>query len=238
MLQAKHRASDALFAAGSQRGGVRTPSLPAPSLPISATSLLRAAAGDRIFTQGETARFLYQVRHGLVRVEKVTRDGRRVVQAFHLPGDIFGLGRTSAYSTTAEAVCDVHYIRCERFRFEDYAASDVNVARQFWTWLIQCGERSEQLSLLGRGSAVEKLAYFLLDMTERMGAETRIELFMSRYDIGDYLGLSSETVSRAFTCLRERGIIDTKGRLVFFLDVLALRQLSSPRFGLREEWSP
>jgi CRP-like cAMP-binding protein len=205
---------------------------------VSAASLQRVAAGETIFAEGETARFIYQVRHGLVRAAKVTRDGRRVVQAFHLPGDIFGVSRTSTYSTTAEAVCDVHYIRCERFRFEDYAASNANIARQFWTWLIQCGERSEQLSLLGRGSAVEKLAYFLLDMAERMSAKSRIELFMSRYDIGDYLGLSSETVSRAFTWLRERGIIDTKGRHVIFLEISALRQLSSPRFGLREERSP
>jgi CRP-like cAMP-binding protein len=236
MLQVEHRARDASFTARALNTNVvQAPNLLAAATPL---SLLRAAAGDKLFSQGETSQFIYQVRHGLVRTTKLMRDGRRVVQGFHVPGDIFGINRTAVHATTAEAVCDVHYVRCERSRFEDFVASNVDVAQQLWTWLIQCSERFEQLSLLGRGSAVEKLAYFLLDMAERTGAKSRIELFMSRYDIGDYLGLSSETVSRAFTLLRERRIIHSKGRLVVFLDLPALRQLSSPRFGLREERSP
>jgi CRP-like cAMP-binding protein len=87
-------------------------------------------------------------------------------------------------------------------------------------------ERAEDLSVLGRASAAEKLAYFLMDLARRISAARRIELPMSRTDIGDYLGLSSETVSRAFTILRRKGLIATHRRYVTLLDPGALRRMS------------
>ena len=73
------------------------------------------------------------------------------------------------------------------------------------------------------GSAVEKLAYFLIDLAWRTRSDGRIQLPMSRYDIADYLGLSSETVSRTFTAFRARGLISTKGRQVRLLSDEILR---------------
>ena len=74
---------------------------------------------------------------------------------------------------------------------------------------------------------MERIAYFLTEMAERVGEADRLQLPMSRYDIGDYLGLSSETVSRAFTALRRRGLISTYGRAVVLLRPDLLQRLAA-----------
>ena len=92
--------------------------------------------------------------------------------------------------------------------------------------LIDSERMAKRLFLFGRGSAVERLAYFLIEISERYSAGARLELPMTRTDIGDYLGLSSETVSRAFTTLREHGLVSIEGHTVFLLNVRALRVLA------------
>jgi CRP-like cAMP-binding protein len=179
-----------------------------------------------IYSQEDPATFVYQVLVGMVRTVNVSRDGRRVVRDFHVPGDVFGFENAGIHTCSAETLGDVHVFRSELDSVQASAVTDERVARSLWAWLLAAGKRAECLSLLGRASALEKLAYFLSDVADRMGATRRLELPMSRTDIGDYLGLSSETVSRTFTVLRGRGLIATEGRFVFLLDREALRQLS------------
>ncbi|MGY2047986.1 helix-turn-helix domain-containing protein [Methylobacterium sp. JK268] len=184
------------------------------------------SAGAPLYAEGDTSEFVYGVVSGVVRTVSVGLDGKRVVRGFYLSGELFGMERARLHASSAEAISDTRVVRCSRLRFDALAASDAQVASELWSWLLQMTERAEDLSVLGRASAAQKLAYFLTDLACRVSAVRRIELPMSRTDIGDFLGLSSETVSRTFTTLRRVGLIATHGRYVTLLDPGALRRMS------------
>jgi CRP-like cAMP-binding protein len=183
--------------------------------------------GSTIYSQEDPAHSVYQVTAGLIRTTKLTSDGRRVVRGFYAPGDIFGMESSGIYTGSAEAVCDTYLIRFDRTRLEMLAAVDSTVGHELLSWLLLNSDRiAQRLLLLGRGHANEKVAYFLLDLADRLAVGRRLEVLMSRSDIGDYLGLSSETVSRTFTALREQGLIALDGRAVILLNIGALRALA------------
>jgi CRP-like cAMP-binding protein len=164
------------------------------------------------------------VTSGMVRTVTLRRDGRRVVHGFHLPGEIFGLEREKLHHCSAEAVCDTRLVRVARSRLEEIAANDVETSRKLWSWLLLSRDKTAERFLhLARATAFEKLAYFLIDVAWRSRSRGRFDLAMSRYDIADYLGLSSETVSRTFSVFRARGLIATKGRQVTLLNDQVLR---------------
>jgi CRP-like cAMP-binding protein len=184
------------------------------------------AAGGTIYAQANPADFIYQVTSGMVRTITVRRDGRRVVHGFHLAGEIFGLERETLHHCSAEAVCETHLVQCPRSRLEGRVSSDVDAARELWSSLLLSRDKTaERFLYLMHGSAFEKLAYFLIDLAWRTRSEGRVDLAMSRYDIADYLGLSSETVSRTFSAFRNRGLIATRGRQVTLLDHRLLRRM-------------
>jgi CRP-like cAMP-binding protein len=176
-------------------------------------------AGQTIYAQEDPAEFVYQVVSGMVRTVTMRRDGHRVVHGFHLAGEIFGLERERLHHCSAEAVCETRLVQCPRSRVDDAAAADRDTARELWSCLLLSRDKTaERFIYLMHGSAFEKLAYFLIDLAWRTQSQGRIELAMSRYDIADYLGLSSETVSRTFSVFRNRGLIATRGRRVTLLD--------------------
>lgn len=192
------------------------------------------AASSTIYAQSERAEFIYQMISGVVRTVTLHRDGRRMVHGFHLPGEIFGLERDKLHHCSAEAVRDTRLVQYPVGRLNLLSDVDKAAAQELWTSLLLSRDRTaERFMYVMHGSAFEKLAYFLIDLAGRTQSE-RIELPMSRYDIADYLGLSSETVSRTFTAFRERGFISTKGREVRLLSDALLR-LSE---GLCEEPGP
>lgn len=192
------------------------------------------AASSTIYAQSERAEFIYQMISGVVRTVTLHRDGRRMVHGFHLPGEIFGLEREKLHHCSAEAVRDTRLVQYPVSRLNLLSDADRAAAEELWTSLLLSRDRTAQrFMFVMHGSAFEKLAYFLIDLAGRTQSE-RIELPMSRYDIADYLGLSSETVSRTFTAFRERGFISTKGREVRLLSDALLR-LSE---GLCEEPGP
>jgi CRP-like cAMP-binding protein len=182
--------------------------------------------GATLYAAGDAGNFVYGVVAGMVRTINVSRDGKRVVRGFHLSGELFGMERAQLHASSAEAVSDTRVVCCSRSRLDALATSDAQVAGELWSWLLRMAERAEDLSVLGRASAAQKLAYFLIDLARRVSAVRRIELPMSRTDIGDYLGLSSETVSRTFTTLRRDGLIATHGRNVTLLNPGALWRMS------------
>ena len=174
--------------------------------------------GATIYAQSDPAEFIYQVVSGVVRTITLNRDGRRIVHGFHLPGEIFGMEREKIHHCSAEAVCETELVQCPVSRLNTLADTDKEAARELWMSLLVSRDRTaERFMYVLHGTAFEKLAYFLIDLAWRTQSSRRIELPMSRYDIADYLGLSSETVSRTFTALRTRGLISTKGREVRLL---------------------
>lgn len=192
------------------------------------------AAGSTIYAQSERAEFIYQMISGVVRTVTLHHDGRRIIHGFHLPGEIFGLEHEKLHHCSAEAVRDTRLVQCPVSQLDLLSDPDNAAARELWTSLLLSRDRTaERFMYVMHGSAFEKLAYFLIDLAGRTQSE-RIELPMSRYDIADYLGLSSETVSRTFTAFRERKFISTKGREVRLLSDALLR-LSA---GLCEEARP
>ena len=167
---------------------------------------------EEIYGEDEPAEFVYQIVRGAVRTYKLLSDGRRQIGAFHLPGDVFGLETTPNHRLTAEAIVDTTVRLVKRSSLEYAATTDVEVARRLWSMTAGDLQRAENhMLLLGRKTALERVAAFLLEMDHRLSAAAMMALPMCRRDIGDYLGLTLETVSRALSELHERGILDFSG---------------------------
>lgn len=164
-----------------------------------------------VFHEGDAAEYYYKVVSGAVRSCKLLADGRRYIADFFLPGDFVGLGGDH-HLFTAEAVSDTILVRYARRSVERLIGEQPRLGKCFLAMLSEglCSAQAQML-LLGRKTAQEKIASFLLAMAERTGAGDGAKLPMSRTDIGDYLGLTTETVSRIFTQFRHVGVIALKG---------------------------
>jgi len=181
-----------------------------------------------IFGEGEPAEYFYRVIRGAARTYKMTSDGRRQIGAFYLPGDIFGLEANPINRVTAEAVLDSSVLVVKRSLVIALAARDANVARELWGLTAKELERLQQLTLtLGRKTAQERVAGFLLEMAARARKGATLQLPMSRQDIADYLGLTIETVSRTIALLVDTATIDVpSSRRIVLRDAEALAHLS------------
>jgi CRP/FNR family transcriptional regulator, nitrogen fixation regulation protein len=163
---------------------------------------------EEIYGEGEPAEYVYQVIRGAVRTYKLLSDGRRQIGAFHLAGDVFGLDPGSAHRLTAEAITDTTVRLVKRRSLEVAAGSNVKVAHHLWTMTAgDLRHAEDHMLLLGRKTAIERVATFLLEMDRRLAKAGMMALPMCRRDIGDYLGLTLETVSRALSQLNDEGIL-------------------------------
>jgi CRP/FNR family transcriptional regulator len=185
-------------------------------------------AGEALFWEGDPAGQVFEIVGGLVRIFRVLPDGRRAIMGFIYPGDVLGVSHHSLHAYTAEAVTDVKVRRFPRSRF--FASVDDSETLRPQLFALLCDEMSaaqEQMLLLGRKSAEERVISFLLAVNRKSGVGHRIELSMSRLDIADCLGLTIETVSRTMTSLARRGLIGLEGRHEVILRKLGtLRKLS------------
>jgi len=190
------------------------PALPATlgSGPVQPISFF--PAGSEIYAQGEKAGAFYQVEFGAVRIYRLLADGRRQISAFHLAGETFGFEAGATHHFFAEAI-NATGVRVFRLN------AGADMSHQLLPLALKGLTRAqEHLLVLGRQNAIERVAAFLVDMVERQGGLRQVELPMSRTDIGDYLGLTIETVSRVFTRLRDKGVI----RLLNLRSVEILKQ--------------
>jgi len=163
---------------------------------------------EEIYGDDEPAEYVYQVIRGAVRSYKLLSDGRRQIGAFHLPGDTFGLESGQAHRLATEAIIDTTVRLVKRRSLEQAAQSDVRVARDLWTLTAsELRHAEDHMLLLGRKTATERVATFLLEMDRRLAVAGMIALPMCRRDIGDYLGLTLETVSRALSSLQSEGVV-------------------------------
>jgi CRP/FNR family transcriptional regulator len=169
---------------------------------------IRVGRGDAICHEGDAANVCYRVVAGCVRLSKLLPDGRRHVIDFLFPGDFFGLVEASEYEATAEALQAGIVTRYPRRQLEAIAERDIvacNLLRRAAsTGLAAAHARGMALARLG---AAERLAVFLLRLSERTGGGDAVMLPMSRTDIGDYLGLTIETVSRTLSQFKARRLI-------------------------------
>ncbi len=161
-----------------------------------------------LFEEGDAARYCFKVLTGAVRSCRLLPDGRRHIGEFLLPGDFIGLELDDRYRFTAEAVSDATLMRYSRQAVDRLAEQQPRLGKRLLDRI--CGDlfaAQSQMLLLGRKNAVERLASFLLTMADRAGGGDRLSLPMTRSDIADHLGLTTETVSRVFGQLKSQGVI-------------------------------
>ncbi len=172
---------------------------------------LSVKAGDSLIRQDDPAVHVFNITSGSVRVQKLLPDGRRQITGFLFAGDFVGLATGHDYAFSAEAIEDVTLCR---FRKSDYRAL-VRDLPQLEAALLdranhELAAAQNQMLLLGRKTAQERVASFLLDLPAdpvQPRAEGLVRLPMTRAEIADYLGLTIETVSRVFTRLKTTGAI-------------------------------
>lgn len=188
--------------------------------------------GDALFRTGAPFTALYAVRTGFFKTRISSEDGRDQVTGFQMAGELLGLDGISAERHTCDAVAleDSQVCVIPFERLEELSREFPDLQRQLHRIMSREIVRDHGVMLLlGSMRAEERLAAFLLNLTERLRArgfsESALVLRMSRGEIGSFLGLKLETVSRTFSKLQDDGVLEVKQRHVRVLDVSALRRL-------------
>ncbi|MEK8032836.1 fumarate/nitrate reduction transcriptional regulator Fnr [Ideonella sp. DXS29W] len=188
--------------------------------------------GDALFRAGEPFQSLYAVRTGFFKTCVSAEDGRDQVTGFQMAGELLGLDGISGDSHSCDAValedsqvCVIPFADLERLSREF-----VDLQRQFHKIMSREIVRDHGVMLLlGSMRAEERLAAFLLNLTQRLQARgfspSALVLRMTREEIGSYLGLKLETVSRTFSKFQDDGLLEVKQRHIRILDQAGLQQL-------------
>ncbi|MDH5411246.1 MAG: helix-turn-helix domain-containing protein [Alphaproteobacteria bacterium] len=185
-----------------------------------------------IIDEGEAADYLFNVTQGAVKLYKLLPDGRRQITGFLFEGDFLGIAMNERYAYSAEAVGQISLCRFSRRKLErlldEFPKLEKRLLGMASNELVQA---QDQILLLGRKTAQEKIVSFLLNLSDRQvkrGAPASpILLPMGRADIADYLGLTTETVSRTITNLKRKGYIKLlQGGMVELPDSEALQELA------------
>ncbi|HTW28938.1 MAG TPA: helix-turn-helix domain-containing protein [Acetobacteraceae bacterium] len=204
-------------------GAAAAPHLLAPLEPLGVT--IRADRDEEIVAQGDPAGYCYVVLSGCLRTVSLMDDGRRQVGEFLFAGALFGWEALDTYDFAAEAVTPVVLRRYPRRSLELLADRDAGFARRLRAVIAaQMRAGRERLVLLGRKTASERIATFLLEMATRLGSDATslIELPMGRADMADYLGLTVETVCRGLGRFGRSGAITVDRARVTIRDRRAL----------------
>jgi CRP/FNR family transcriptional regulator len=200
---------------------------------VSIMNTVEVEAHSPIFDEADPADYVFNVTGGAVKIYKLLPDGRRQITGFLLPGDFLGLTHKAAYAYSAEALVPTKLCRFPRRRLEGLLDEMPKLKQRLLGMAShELAAAQDQMVLLGRKSARERVVSFLLMMSAaaaRRGQKPDpVLLPMSRTDIADYLGLTIETVSRTFTLLRKQKLIElVDEKQVRFLKPEALRDLAS-----------
>jgi CRP-like cAMP-binding protein len=194
--------------------------------------LRRVEAKEFLFAEGDTLSHVYRVETGALALYKILADGRRQVMGFAYPGDIVGLGVDDEYTMNAQAVKPTR-VRCLPVSaLRQSAACDPALGLKLYEAMARELTATRDLMLTtGQRSAMERVAGFLLAFSrrnQRNGQDpASFELPMTRTDIGDFLGLTIETVSRTFTKLKLMHLIElAHSNQVTLLDIDALTEFA------------
>jgi len=187
--------------------------------------------GDTVVFEADNAANVYSLTSGLLRLSKLLPDGRRQIAGFLFPGDFLGITMEEEHAFTAEAVAPSTLCKFPRVRFDEYVAAHPQLERRLYAVAAhELAAARQQLVLLGRKTATERVASFLLMLSGRCSTAlgtTEIDLPMSRIDMADYLGLRIETVSREISGLKAARVIQLTGRQSFrIVDRARLDQLA------------
>ena len=197
-----------------------------------AALVIEIPAGSTFIDEGEPATSFFNLTRGTAKLFKLLPDGRRQVTGFAGVGHFLGLAVSDTYAFSAEALDPVRLCRFSRVRLrtllDDYPAMEKRLLEVASNELVAA---QEQMLLLGRKTARERMASFLVMQSRHGGVcqrhQARLTLPMTRSDIADYLGLTIETVSRTLTRFRAEGLIDIPGQATLMIhDRAALETLA------------
>ena len=178
----------------------------------SITSAARYWPRQTIFNEGDPAAHLFNVTGGVAKIFKLLRDGRRQITGFLFPGDFLGLAVNDTYAYSAEAITETSLCRFPRLKFEALLQELPKMESRLRSLASnELAAAQDQMLLLGRKTAREKIASFLVLLQSRSPRRGQppasLPLPMSRTDMADYLGLTIETVSRTLTRFKKSGIV-------------------------------
>lgn len=211
--------------------GVRIDDLPVIDTLV--TRHHRIAAGEFLFQRGDRFSALYAIRRGSFKTSLPGKDGREQITGFQMTGELLGLDGVASDEHPVDAIaledselCVLHYEN-----FQRVAAEHNELQQRLHRAMSREIVRDQSiLMLLGSMRSEERLAAFLLNLSERyhaLGYSARSYLLrMSREDIGNFLGLKNETISRTLTKLQKEGFITVKGRAVEILNPAGLKLLA------------
>ncbi|MDM3869790.1 fumarate/nitrate reduction transcriptional regulator Fnr [Porticoccus sp. W117] len=189
---------------------------------------------DHVYNAGVEFKSVYAVRSGCIKSYYINDDGQEQVTGFHLPGEIFGIDGighnryvNSAIALETSAICEIPFSRLEELSVEI-----PSLQRHFFQLMSKEITSDQQLiTQLSKNSAEERIATLILSISSRNArrklSSTQIRLPMSRADIGNYLGLTVETVSRVFSRFQKQGLLAVDKKEIEILDVDGLRELSN-----------
>ena len=171
----------------------------------------RVETGTHLFREGDDAEHVYEIKSGILRLTRVLENGKRQVIAFGLPGDIIGFPNGDLHHTDCNVIASAEIVAHRRRTLETGEGDPETHQRLLHAALREISAMQDHFMMLARKSAMEKVASFLIVLSQRTGTPvgnyTTFSLPMRRADIADFLGLTIETVSRMLTLLRGQGAI-------------------------------
>lgn len=199
---------------------------------MAAGAVRRAAAKEHIFVSGDPCVHLYRVEEGMVCLYKVAQNGQRQIVRFCFPGDYFGLGAQNEHVAGAQALQPSRLRAVPLAELTRKAEAYPRLGAELYRMLSdELARLQDHLLTVGQRSALERVANFLVGLSRRNAASggdpETLTLPMTREDIGDFLGLTLETVSRTFTKLRVAGLAEFHhGSQVTLLSIEKLEEVA------------
>lgn len=196
----------------------------------------RIKQGELLFSNGETFTSLYAIRTGFFKTCVTSVDGREQVTGFQMAGEIIGMDGivSDRHNCNAVALEDAEVCEMPFASVEELSRELPGLQRHVHKIMSrEIVRENSVMMLLGNMRAEERLAAFLLNLVQRLHArglsQSELVLRMTREEIGSYLGLKLETVSRAFSKFSEEGIIEVKQRHVKIIAPEALKKIFNPQ---------
>jgi CRP/FNR family transcriptional regulator len=196
----------------------------------------KVATGETLYREGEKFMFIYAVRSGTFKSSLVLADGREQVSGFHLAGELLGLDGVAGgkHASTATALEDTEVCAIPYAHLNELAGGSPSLQMAVAKLMSREIVREHGLMLLlGSMSAEERLATFLLNLSQRLKARgyspREFHLRMSRAEIGSYLGMKLETVSRTFSAFQQQGLLEVERKHIRILDLDSLARTFAAR---------
>jgi len=196
----------------------------------------KVKAGQALYHEGQAFRNIYAVRMGTFKSSLTLADGREQVSGFQMAGELMGLDgiANGAYASNSTALEDTEVCAIPYDQISGLAATSTDMQQAVSRLMSREIVREHSLMmLLGSMNAEERLAAFLLNLSQRMKlrgySASEFHLRMSRAEIGSYLGMKLETVSRTFSAFQQQGILEVDKRHIRILDAAALKRIFETR---------